>query len=69
MRPFILSEGVEHGSAEGAVPVAKIVVVLTLCYPFDFEDISADLAFMHDVSPLFRKEKGDSVIESPFDGL
>jgi hypothetical protein len=66
---FINDECVEHGSAERAVPMAKIVVVLALGFPFDFEDVPADFAFMHGFVPLLIKEKGDPVMESPFNGL
>jgi hypothetical protein len=60
---------VEHGSAEWAVPIAEVVIILTFFDPFDFIRVAADLAFMHGFAPLYGKEKGDSVIESPFDGL
>jgi len=66
---FVNDECVEHGTAEWAVPVAEVVIVLTFLGPINFVGISADLAFMHGLAPLFEKEKGDPDIESPFDGL
>ena len=66
---LVNDECVEHGSAEGAVPVAKFVIVLPLGDPLDFERVAADLTFMHGFAPLSGKEKGDSLIESPFGGL
>ena len=62
---FVNDECVEHGSAERAIPVTKLVIVLSLRDPLDFEHVAADFAFMHGLAPLFKKEKGDSVIESP----
>lgn len=66
---FVNDECVEHGSAEGAIPVTKIVIVLPLCYPLDLENVSTDFAFMHGLAPLIGNGKGGPIIESPFDGL
>ena len=66
---FVCGECVKHRPTEGAVPVAKIVIVLPLCDPLDFENVPADFAFMHGSAHLLGKEKGDPVKESPFDGL
>jgi len=69
---FITNECVEHGPTEGAVPVVKIVIVLSLRYPFDFEDIPADFTLVHGFAPScmalllgLEKEKGGPVMESP----
>jgi len=66
---FVNDECVENGSAERAVPVAEVVIVLTFLGPINFVGISADFAFVHGFAPLFEKEKGGSAVESPFDGL
>jgi hypothetical protein len=66
---FIDDNCVEHSSAEWAVPVAEVVIVLSFLDQLDFARVAANFAFMHGFAPLFRKEKGDPVIESPFDGL
>jgi hypothetical protein len=63
---FVNDECVEHDAAKRAVPVAEVVIVLTFLCPLNLIRVSADLAFMHGLAPLFEKEKGDPVMESPF---
>jgi hypothetical protein len=52
LRFLVYNDGVGHGSAEGAVPIAEVVIVLPFFEPLDFIRVAANLAFIHGFAPL-----------------